>query len=172
MDLHVYSASSSIRLIFKYRPPSSTENGLMPSMFLDDFAFFMEPLALTSTPLFITRDLNIYVDDLSDHHTGDFCGILDNNDLEQDPTWLHTVTVIRLIFPSTRKSDDLVSCVCTRWHAIRSRSCQMQNQAIQHPHANRFEGEHSAMLILILFAKTLLSFIFSKSTSLRTVKTS
>ncbi len=111
MDLHVSSASSSIRLIVIYRPPPSTENGLTPSMFLDDFASFMEPLALTSTPLFITGDLNVHVDDSSDHHAGDFCGILDNHDLEQH---VHLAThrdghTLDLLI--TRKSDDLVSSV-------------------------------------------------------------
>lgn len=65
-DCMINYSTTGLRLVVVYRPPASQENELNETLFLEEFATFLEMLAGTNGPLLITGDFNFHLDVLAD----------------------------------------------------------------------------------------------------------
>ena len=65
-DCMINYSTPGLRLVVVYRPPASQENELNETLFLEEFATFLEMLAGTNGPLLITGDFNFHLDVLAD----------------------------------------------------------------------------------------------------------
>lgn len=63
-EWNIKSGSQHIHLIVIYRPPYTDNHPVMTSVFLTEFAEFLESVILSTDPLLITGDFNIHVDNL------------------------------------------------------------------------------------------------------------
>ena len=60
-----------------YRPPPSQENKLNVTLFLDEFATFLELLAGTNGPLLLTGDFIVHLNDPTDRAATRLMGLIE-----------------------------------------------------------------------------------------------
>ena len=87
-----------------YRPPSSPQNGLTITAFLDEWSTFMSQLTICKSELIVVRDVNIHLDNQTLHHTVEFIQSLEIHGLQhhiQVPTHHHAHTLDVLISRDT-----------------------------------------------------------------------
>ena len=106
-EWHLSYQQKTTVVIGIYRPPYSKQNPVTPSSFIDEFADYLEEVAVLRGHLLIMGDFNIHVDIASDPFSSRFLDLLDTMGLENNvnvPTHAtgHTLDLI-----ITRRSDDL-----------------------------------------------------------------
>ena len=94
-----------LRLVAIYRPIYSPNHPVTASMFLTEFAEFLESIVMSTEPLIMAGDFNIHVNVPSDNDTVRFLDLLSSMGLQQHidfPTHVSGNTLDLLI---TRSSD-------------------------------------------------------------------
>ncbi|EDO26758.1 predicted protein, partial [Nematostella vectensis] len=79
----IVSGSTRLRLLAIYRPPYSSSHPLTVSMFISEFAEFLESVVMTTEPLLLTGDFNIHVNIDSDNDAARFLDLLSSMGLQQ-----------------------------------------------------------------------------------------
>ena len=105
----VSTGNDCVRLVNVYRPPSSSKYGQPPSVFMDEFATFIDSRSTMSGRLLITGDFNFHVEDLHNSDAAQFRNLIYSLNLDQhitEPTHVHG-HILDLIL--TRSTDDIVS---------------------------------------------------------------
>ena len=101
--------STRLRTIIVYRPPYSVDHPITASVFLREFANYLESIVMSQEQLLITGDFNFHMDVPMDPDTIHFKDLLDSMGLVQHvkrPTHIHGHTLDLII---TRQSDDIVA---------------------------------------------------------------
>ncbi len=81
---HMLKQSSIwIRIIVLYRPPPSTENGLINRQFLTELSSFLKCQIILPSELLVFADFNIHIDDPNDYYANEFQSLLETFDLTQ-----------------------------------------------------------------------------------------
>ena len=62
----------NIDIVIFYRPPTSPQNGLTTTAFLDEWSTFMSQLIICKSELIVVGDVNIHLDNQTLHHTVEF----------------------------------------------------------------------------------------------------
>ena len=91
-----------------YWPPPSTQNGLVVSMFFDEFPALLKRLAVASGKLSLLGDFNFHIDDTANRQASNFLELLNNHNLVQHiigPTHKDSHTLDLVI---TRASEDTI----------------------------------------------------------------
>ena len=94
----------NIDIVVFYRPPTSPQNGLTTTAFLDEWSTFMSQLTICKSVLIVVGDVNIYLDNQTLHHTVEFLQSLESNGQQQHiqvPTHHHVHTLDVLISRDT-----------------------------------------------------------------------
>jgi len=79
----IVSGSARLRLLAIYRPPYSPSHPRTVSMFIAEFAKFLESVVMTTEPLVLTGDFNIHVNIESDSDAVRFLDLLSSMGLQQ-----------------------------------------------------------------------------------------
>lgn len=79
----VVSGSFWLRLVVVYRPPYSPNHPVTTSVFIAEFAQFLESVVMVAEPLVITGDFNIHVNVRSDNDSLRFLDLLQSMGLIQ-----------------------------------------------------------------------------------------
>ena len=106
-EWHLKYGNSVIVTIGIYRPPYSTNHPVTVNTFLNEFAEYLESVALVEGHLLITGDFNIHVNDVCDPAAARFINIIDSMGMINHvniPTHIHGHTLDLII---TRASTDL-----------------------------------------------------------------
>jgi exonuclease III len=114
-----------LRVTIVYRPPYSVNHPVTTSVFLNEFAAYLETVILSPEALLITGDFNIHVDSSTDQDATKFLDLLDSMALTQHvhfPTHEKGHTLDLII---TRRTDSLIANL---------------------PQAERFISDHCAVL--------------------------
>ncbi|EDO47934.1 predicted protein, partial [Nematostella vectensis] len=96
----IVSGSTRLRFLAIYRPPYSSSHPLTVSMFISEFAEFLESVVMTTEPLVLTGDFNIHVYIDSDNDAACFLDLLSSMGLQQHinfPTHISGNTLDSLI---------------------------------------------------------------------------
>ena len=96
MSCRVILNKMNIDIVILYRPPTSPQNGLTTTAFLDEWSPFMAQLTLCKSELIVVGDVNIYLDNQTLHHTVEFIQFLESHGLQQHiqvPTHHHGNTL-------------------------------------------------------------------------------
>ena len=104
----ITSGSPRVHLIIVYRPPYSEAHPITTSVFLTEFADYLESTVLCTDQLLITGDFNLHVDVIDDSDACRFHELLDSIGLDQHvkvPTHTSGHTLDLII---TRNSDQLI----------------------------------------------------------------
>ena len=110
MDCKLIIDSYSLRLAVVYRPPSTRENGLKTSAFLDhEWPLFLARYATVDNNIIIVGAVSIHLDIPADRDTLKFTSVLESCGMRQhvsEPTHVggHTLDVV-----ITRDTDNMVS---------------------------------------------------------------
>ena len=98
----------NIDIVVFYRPPTSQQNGLTTTDFLDLWSTFMSQLTICKSELIVVGYVNIHLDNQTLHHTVEFIQSLESHGLLQHievPTYGHTLDVIISRDTSTLLTD-------------------------------------------------------------------
>ena len=93
-----------IDIVVFHRPPTSPQNGLTTTAFLDEWSTFMFQLTICKSELIVVGDVNINLDNQTLHHTVEFIQSLESHGLQQHiqvPTHHHGHTLPVLISRDT-----------------------------------------------------------------------
>ena len=104
----ITSGTHRIHLIIVYRPPYSEVHSITTSVFLIEFADYLESTVLCTDQLLITSDLNLHVEVIDDSDACRFHELLESTGLDQHvrvPTHISGHTLDLII---TRNSDQLI----------------------------------------------------------------
>ena len=87
LEVKLHTASTVVRIVVVYRPPSSKVNKLTSAQFFHDFNDLLEHLSVSSCRLLIRGDFNLHVNEPSrDRLTAKFLDFLDSYNLAQHVT--------------------------------------------------------------------------------------
>ena len=104
MSCRVIINKNNIDIVVFYRPPTSPQNGLTTTAFLDEWSTFMSQLTICKSELIVVGDVNIHIDNQTLHHTVEFIQSLESHGLQQHiqvPTHHHGHTLDVLISRDT-----------------------------------------------------------------------
>jgi hypothetical protein len=77
LECYVSTGDKPFRLCVIYRPPPSKQNGFTNSLFFDEWASYLDELAVTPQELIITGDLNFHLDKPDSPDVHQFSGLLE-----------------------------------------------------------------------------------------------
>jgi len=83
MDCYVSTGDKPFRPCVIYRPPPSKQNGFTNTVFFDEWASYLDELAVAPQQLFITGDLNFDLDKPDSTDVHEFSGLLESHGLVQ-----------------------------------------------------------------------------------------
>ena len=83
MDCYAKINEVKVYITVIYRPPPSKANGFRNSVFLEEWALYLERFTEIQEEILITGDFNLHLDDSSDRDVRAFCGLLDAHGLSQ-----------------------------------------------------------------------------------------
>jgi exonuclease III len=83
LECYVSTGDKPFRLCVIYRPPPSKQNGFTNSLFFDEWASYLDELAVTPQELIITGDLNFHLDKPDSPDVHQFLGLLESHSLVQ-----------------------------------------------------------------------------------------
>ena len=100
----------NIDIVVFYRPPTSPQNGLTTTAFLDEWSTFMSQLTICKSEPIVVGDVNIHLDNQTLHHTVEFIQSLESHGLQQHIQVLihhhgHTLDVVISRDTSTLLTD-------------------------------------------------------------------
>ena len=103
----------NIDIIAFYRPPTSPQNGLTTTAFLDEWSIFMSQFTICKSELVVVGDVNIHLDNQTLHHTVELIQSLESHGLQQHIQVLihhhrHTLDVLISRDTSARLTDNEV----------------------------------------------------------------
>ncbi|KAK2144742.1 hypothetical protein LSH36_734g01020 [Paralvinella palmiformis] len=84
LDCYVSTGAKPSRLCVIYRPPPSKQNGFTKTVFFDEWASYLDELAVAPQQLIITSDLNFHLDKPDSPDVHQFSGLLESHGLVQD----------------------------------------------------------------------------------------
>ena len=73
----------NIDIVVFYRLPTSPQNGLTTTAFLDKWLIFMSQLTICKSEQMVVGDVNIHLDNQTLHHTDEFIKSLESQGLQQ-----------------------------------------------------------------------------------------
>ena len=142
----ITSGSFRLRLVAIYRPPYSPNHPITSSMFLTEFAEFLESIIMTTEPLIMAGDFNIHVNVPSDNDAIRFLDLLSSMGLQQ-----------HIDFP-THVSGNILDLLITR---------SSDSRLIRDVQPDSYFSDHCSVLFLINTSKPQLS---RKEVSFRKIK--
>ena len=83
MSCRVIINKMNIDLVVFYKPPTSPQNGLTTTAFLDECSIFMSQLTIRKSELIVVGDVNIHLDNQTIHHTVESIKSSESHGLQQ-----------------------------------------------------------------------------------------
>ena len=105
MSCRVIINKINIDIVVFYRPPTSPQNGLTTTAFLDEWSTFMSQLTICKSEFIVVGDVNVHLDNQTLHYTVESIQSLESHGLKQHiqvPTHHHGHTLDVLISRDTR----------------------------------------------------------------------
>ena len=102
VEVEVSCDSFKIRLVIINLTPYSSSHPVMVSFFMDEFADYLESIALSTEPLLITGDVNIHVD------------VSDNADAVKFRDLLELMALTQHVRTPTHESGHTLDLIITR----------------------------------------------------------
>ena len=111
MELLLHSFTPKTNMMIIYRPPSSSNNQLTPSLFFDEFSQLLEHSVSSPAQLLLCGDFNFHVEDPSDHNTRKCLDLLHcfNLDVYNDHSSTHIKDNHKLDLVIGRSDENLVA---------------------------------------------------------------
>ena len=75
MDCYAKINEVKVYIMVIYRPPPSKANGFRNSVFLEEWAMYLERFTEIQEKILVTGDFNLQLDDSSDRDVRAFCGL-------------------------------------------------------------------------------------------------
>ena len=132
VELEVSCDSFKIRLMIINLTPYSSSHPVMVSTFMDEFADYLESIALSTEPLLITGDVNIHVD------------VSDNADAVKFRDLLELMALTQHVRTPTHESGHTLDLIITR---------ELDNIVLTTPISDCFMSDHCMVLCKLMDKK-------------------